>query len=127
MTREDVIEILARFVIGAKPCSQREIIDACVSAYGMLKEQPSIPSNLDEDLQDAIEDDFKAGAEWQREQYGCIPAEEAYMRGFAQGAKEERKDLAPLINRLCEAILFEWKDAADLARETLTQIKAQEE
>jgi hypothetical protein len=53
--------------------------------------------------------------------------EEAYMRGFIQGAKEERKDLAPLINRLCEAILFEWKDAADLARKTLTQIKAQEE
>ena len=53
--------------------------------------------------------------------------EESYMRGFAQGAKEERKDLTPLINRLCEAILFEWKDAADLARETLTQIKAREE
>ena len=53
--------------------------------------------------------------------------EESYMRGFAQGAKEERKDLIPLINRLCEAILFEWKDAADLARETLTQIKAREE
>ena len=70
---------------------------------------------------------FKAGAEWQREQYGCIPAEEAYMRGFAQGAKEERKDLAPLINRLCEAILFEWKDAADLARKTLIQIKEMEE
>lgn len=53
--------------------------------------------------------------------------DEAYMRGFAQGAKEERKDLTPLINRLCEAILFEWKDAADLARKTLTQIKAREE
>jgi hypothetical protein len=26
-----------------------------------------------------------------------------------------------------KAILFEWKDAADLARKTLTQIKAQEE
>lgn len=37
---------------------------------------------------------FKAGAEWQREQYGCIPAEEAYMRGFAQGAKEERESLS---------------------------------
>ena len=70
---------------------------------------------------------FKAGAERQREQYECIPAEEAYMRGFAQGAKEERKDLTPLINRLCEAILFEWKDAADLARKILIQIKAQEE
>jgi len=89
MTREDVIEILARFVIGAKPCSQREIIDACASAYGMLKKQPSIPSNLDEAAEeyaynnwedndyhtgaseglpfDAIghtEKCFKAGAEW---------------------------------------------------------------
>ena len=70
---------------------------------------------------------FKAGAKWQREQYECIPTEEAYMRGFAQGAKEERKDLTPIINRLCEAILFEWKDAADLARKTLTQIKARED
>lgn len=34
---------------------------------------------------------FKAGAEWQQEQYECIPAEESYMRGFAQGAKEERE------------------------------------
>ena len=53
--------------------------------------------------------------------------EEAYMRGFTQGAKEERKDLTPLINRLCEAILFGWKDAAELARKALTQIKEGEE
>ena len=48
MTKEDVIEILERFVLGAKPCSQKEIVDACVSAYRMLKEQPSLPSDLDE-------------------------------------------------------------------------------
>ena len=48
MTKEDVIEILERFVLGAKPCSQIEIIDACASAYRMLKEQPSLPSDLDE-------------------------------------------------------------------------------
>lgn len=79
MTREDVIEILARFVIGAKPCSQREIIDACASAYGMLKEQPSIPSNINEAAEEyflktygidnmAISEDIKRavkfGAEW---------------------------------------------------------------
>jgi hypothetical protein len=46
---------------------------------------------------------------------------------YAQGYRKAEKDLAPLINRLCEAILFEWKDAADLARKTLTQIKAREE
>ena len=48
MTKEDVIEILERFVVGGKPCSQREIVDACASAYRMLKEQPSLPSDLDE-------------------------------------------------------------------------------
>lgn len=37
------------------------------------------------------------------------------------------KELIPLINRLCEAILFEWKDAADLARKTQIQIKEREE
>ena len=46
---------------------------------------------------------------------------------FIQGYEQAEKDLTPLINRLCEAILFEWKDAADLARKTLTQIKAREE
>lgn len=107
--------------------------------------QPTLPSNLDEAarkyghekpiLPEEYNDGdiplyegwtaeaFKAGAEWQREQYECIPTEEAYMRGFAQGAKEEREAFTPLINRLCEAILFEWKDAADLARKTLIQIK----
>ena len=78
MTKEDVIEILERFVFGAKPCSQREIVDACASAYRMLKGQPSPPSNLDEaakeynrnyipfeqcDRRDII-CAFKAGAEW---------------------------------------------------------------
>lgn len=82
MTREDVIEILERFVLGAKPCSQRDIVDACASAYRMLKEQPSLPSNLDEaaftyenELWESgfnecgyspqeVNDAFKAGAEW---------------------------------------------------------------
>ena len=45
---------------------------------------------------------------------------------FIQGYEQAEKELIPLINRLCEAILFEWKDAADLARKTLTQIKARE-
>ena len=51
------------------------------------------------------------------------PRRKAYQQGYEQAEKE----LIPLINRLCEAILFEWKDAADLARKTLLQIKAQEE
>ena len=100
-------------------------LDKAAEEY--CNKQPWPNDGLDEMDKKECKDDFKAGAEWQREQYGCIPAEEAYMRGFAQGAKEEWKDLTPLINRLCEAILFEWKDAVDLARKTLTQIKAREE
>ena len=74
MTREDVIEILERFVLGAKPCSQREIVDACASAYRMLKEQPSLPSYLDEAAKEYCSDNttlgatcracFRDGAEW---------------------------------------------------------------
>lgn len=84
MTREDVIEIFERFVIGSKPCSQREIVDACASAYRMLKEQPSLPSDLNEaaeknfETMEVLEHEnifeethrkiFKAGAEWMARQ-----------------------------------------------------------
>ena len=162
MTQEEIIEILERFVLGAKPCSQREIVDACASAYGMLKKQPSLPSNLDEaaNRQAALEQPykweeeqdgsfgvtplfvmsnirsaFKAGAEWQKERmedehgkellYVCQKtAEREHRSGVREGKVQAEKGLIPLINRLCEAILFGWEDAADLARETLTQIKA---
>ena len=46
---------------------------------------------------------------------------------FIQGYEQAERDLIPLINQLCEAILFEWKDAAELARKTLIQIKGREE
>jgi len=90
MTKEDVIEILERFVIGAKPCSPREIVNACASAYTMLKEQPSLPSNLDEaannygidirlgyprvmdETDRYIYNAFKAGAEWMAGQFQKI-------------------------------------------------------
>ena len=88
MTKEDVIEILERFVIGAKPCSQIEIIDACASAYRMLKEQPSLPSDIDEaaeknfETMEVLEHEnifeethnkiFKAGAEWMAGQFQKI-------------------------------------------------------
>ena len=110
MTREDVIEILARFVIGAKQCSQREIIDACASAYGMLKEQPSLPSNIDEaannygidirlgyprvmdETDKYIYNAFKAGAEWMAGQEwiddGSMPPETKQESDTLQGHKE---------------------------------------
>jgi len=80
---------------------------------------------------------FKAGAEWQRELmedehgkellYVCQKtAEREHRSGTREGKAQAEKELIPLINRLCEAILFEWKDAADLARKTLIQIKARE-
>ena len=81
---------------------------------------------------------FIAGAEWQRARmedehgkellYVCQKtAEREHRSGIREGKAQAEKDLIPLINRLCEAILFEWKDAADLARKTLLQIKAREE
>ena len=54
-------------------------------------------------------------------------AEREHRSGVREGKAQAEKELIPLINRLCEAILFEWKDAADLARKILTQIKAREE
>ena len=101
MNKEDVIETLERFVLGAKPCSQKEIVDACASAYRMLKEQPSLPSNLDEAAEDMLDDAaydwvmgnfgnpkeslfdfdcrcFKAGAEWMAGQGETI---EGYIAG----------------------------------------------
>lgn len=43
----------------------------------------------------------------------------AYIAGY----KEAEKDLIPLINRLCEAILFDWKDKAELAWKIQSRIK----
>lgn len=86
MTQEEVIEILERFVIGAKPCSQREIVDACASAYRMLKEQPSLPSNLDEiaekysldvkakPFENLVKEAFKHGAIWRDSQIPKLPS-----------------------------------------------------
>ena len=47
--------------------------------------------------------------------------EQAAMDGYEQA----EKDLIPLINRLCEAILFDWedKDQAELAWKIQCQIK----
>ena len=39
---------------------------------------------------------------------------------------KSEKDLIPLINRLCEAILFDWEDKAELARKIQNQIKEKE-
>ena len=67
--------------------------------------------------------------EWIGNQYGEWNSDinsqkrKAYQEGYEQAEKE----LVSLINQLCEAILFDWKDAADLAWKTLTQIKVWEE
>lgn len=50
-----------------------------------------------------------------------------FVDGYKEGYEQAEEELIPLINRLCEAILFDWKDAADLAWKTLTQIKVWEE
>ena len=60
------------------------------------------------------------------------PEETRFVRDYNQLAKRQiyqegyeraEKDLIPLINRLCEAILFDWKDKAELARKIQNQIK----
>ena len=127
MTKEDVIEILERFVIGAKPCSQREIVDACASAYRMLKEHPSLPSNLDEAAEDSslkysikLEEcgitasdsvhyrtGFKAGAEWMAEQGVTLEGhvckdEYATEAPFYYVETENSDDFLPLIDNLID-------------------------
>lgn len=44
---------------------------------------------------------------------------ESYIKGY----KQAEKDLIPLINRLCEAILFDWDNKAELARDIQSKIK----
>lgn len=54
----------------------------------------------DETMSGLAERAFKAGAEWQQEQYECIPAEEAYMDGFTKGADEERELILANITKM---------------------------
>lgn len=42
---------------------------------------------------------------------------------FEKGYEQAEKDLIPLINRLCESILFDWKDKAELAWKIQSKIK----
>ena len=42
---------------------------------------------------------------------------------IACGYELAEKDLIPLINRLCESILFDWEDMAEFARKIQSQIK----
>ena len=50
------------------------------------------------------------------------PRRKAYQQGYEQA----EKDIIPLINRLCEAILFDWEDKVELAWKIQSQIKARE-
>ena len=43
--------------------------------------------------------------------------------GFIYGYRQAEKDLIPLINRLCEAILFDLEDKVKFARKIQIQIK----
>ena len=49
--------------------------------------------------------------------------QESFRWGFEQGVDWAEKDLIPLINRLCEAILFDLEDKVELARKIQIQIK----
>lgn len=87
MTKEKTIEILEQHVLNAKPCSIKDMVEACVNAYQLLKDQPSLPSGLDEAAEkiasdivpkypdinwdmcfEKIVEGVKAGAEWMASQ-----------------------------------------------------------
>ena len=111
MTKEDVIEILERFVIGAKPCSQIEIIDACASAYRMLKEQPSLPSNLDEaaNRQAALEQPYK----WEEAQDGSFGVTPLFVMSNIRSAfKAGAKWMAEQFQKI-EGDLVDWYSTSD--------------
>ncbi len=88
MTQEEVIEIFERFIIGAKPCSQREIVDACTSAYMMLKDQPC------EDLEKAAE---KAAYNYAKKHavlgYDYDQVYDAVKYGYEQGWKDQKEQM----------------------------------
>lgn len=43
-------------------------------------------------------------------------------KGYEQGYEQAEKDLIPLINRLCEAIIMDWDSKDELAKKTLLEI-----
>ena len=48
----------------------------------------------------------------------------ALPRSFFQlGYEQAEKDLRPVISKLCEAILFDWDNKADVAKESLSLIE----
>ena len=52
--------------------------------------------------------------------------EESWMNGYKAGASDERKNWTALVYRLCEAILFDWKNKEEFARETARKLKEME-
>lgn len=52
--------------------------------------------------------------------------EESWMNGYKAGASDERKNWTALVYRLCEAILFDWKNKEEFARETALKLKENE-
>lgn len=52
--------------------------------------------------------------------------EESWMNGYKAGAAEERKEWTALVYRLCEAILFDWDNKVEFARETARKLKENE-
>lgn len=74
--------------------------------------------------------------EWQKTNHPMVIGGDAFADmvdsfnvnpAFVAGYKEAEKDLIPLINRLCEAILFDWEDKAKLALKIQGQIKKEGE
>ena len=45
-----------------------------------------------------------------------------YRSGFIQGYEQAEKDLVPIIDRLTEAILFDWPNMDEVAKEAAIEI-----
>lgn len=48
---------------------------------------------------------------------------EPYRAGYEEGYEQAEKDLIPHVLKLCEAILFDWPDKQEMAREALIRAR----
>lgn len=51
------------------------------------------------------------------------PFKAFYLDVYQKAYKQAVKDVYPLVRKLCEAVLFEWDDVVDVARETTIEIE----
>ena len=53
----------------------------------------------------------------------CGGVAQIARQAFVKGWEEVERELLPMLRELTEAVLFDWDNKAEIARETLSQIK----